>query len=1216
MSSDTDSRIQRLLDRYRELNPDRRWNIVDELERYSSHRVDGLVPYIDTLSELLKWETGGTAVQLAELLQSCLADNTESIETEALTSLTELTRSNNRATRQVGFEALKILYRRDPTAIDGDFTPEEIEDWLEGGPEDRALGYRILGVTLAEGAIPRLADAQEPEVDPAKKAAREALEDIGSISATLLREENPRDGATNLEQLASHTPEIAVEHQAEIRNGLTADSEAVAKSCATALIKLGYSEYCDQLDDRALFDALHEFKQEYTGRAAGVIIGGQSEIDSDIVPTILEWIEDPPRDDQQHVHLVTLLQISERQPQSVAQYEDRLRNLDSQLTGRARVDYLKLLGEMISVAKNPGRLAPLLIRELKSSSDEHVKNACRNLAETNLYPLPHAVNQARNNENPSISSAAHKIYQRSTPPEFPVTDHLSGNSGNSAIEKLESALHYQTQPGRWDPLSIPQSERQGLAKVREQYDNDSGGYMLLPHDVPEMGILTAAELAISGIKDGEETDILIYTPGTGSQWGTYDDLQTVFEQLGLTADTGITTAALPIDEVVSVCRLIDGEVIEWEDTDSNARIILTQSLEDIQTISADGIIFNFLGRRPAEIEERIDDIRDDLSSLPVFSLYSFTAKIEAPGTWPEYGYPESVPETSPNLLPGAPPAAEESRTEQASMPTPGNTVTDQLLRLREDRSLTVERLGGGEIAERLQTMHYLAHEMESSDTSRIAKEFKKQTRFVQSLPVPLDTWNTWVREESTGTGRYANDPSYQRLDDINDLREDPPNATVPGTVYDYLVLLKELFEILRQQNPVYHRLLEEIESCIESDEQLAVLFRKRSTQQAFRYALRKNRGLSEEELRQKGIHILRPDGLRQVKGVDNLIMTHPLPPSQTQFYLSPLYETLHLIGYDKGTDDYVSNCVVERREKLRSRQQVPEDVNWPVEPAIDTIEPPSEDIEMPDYEVDEGVTTRDLENDSTITEMWAQFEPEFGSDPTDVDTITTGNGGDSWSVQILTDEGTEIIKSSDHSVLVERSRGSISGSQYVWIQMKDLQPDDNFILIPDRTRERLFSEALESVYGGGLEGTDLLKGLETWWKSLREIWTEYDDFETIYTLLNQNGIEKSKGAVKDWFEAVRRASSPLELPMDPDLRIGPDSADDIRVIGETFGYPTLVEDSVSIERAMQLSRGMNRSKGRELNEWIVSRIKDNDTDLLENVAEYTVGTIRHLGRQR
>ena len=178
------------------------------------------------------------------------------------------------------------------------------------------------------------------------------------------------------------------------------------------------------------------------------------------------------------------------------------------------------------------------------------------------------------------------------------------------------------------------------------------------------------------------------------------------------------------------------------------------------------------------------------------------------------------------------------------------------------------------------------------------------------------------------------------------------------------------------------------------------------------------------------------------------------------------------------------------------------------------------------------------------------------------------------------------------------------------------QPDDKFILIPDRTRERLFSEALKSVYGGGLEGTDLLKDLETWWKNLREIWTEYDDFDTIYTLLNQNGIEKSKGAVKDWFEAVRKASSPLKLPMDPDLRIGPDNANDIRVIGETFGYPTLVKDSVSIERAMQLSRGMNRSKGRELNEGIVSRIKDNDTDLLENVAEYTVGTIRHLGRQR
>lgn len=1216
MASNTDSRIERLLDRYRDLNPDRRSNIIAEIDRYSSHRADGIVPYLETLTGLLEWESGGNAVQLARLLENCLSEHSELIEKETMRSLADLTKSAEESSQQVGLEALKRLYRRDPDAIGGDFSIDEIDYWQEGDPQERALGYRILGVTLADEAILELATGLQSEVEPAKEAIHEALQDIASISATQLREENSSEAAKNLEQLAGKVPEIAVEYQVALRQGLQADTESVMKSCATALIKLGFSEYCEQLDDQALFNVLDNLDHIHAGRAAGVVIGGQPEIGQDVIPTVVEQIRNLEGENRQRLYLVVLLRIAERSPVVIGQYADQLQELDSHIVGQDRTDYLDLLGAVISDAENPGRLAPLLIRELESSNIEHVKKACKALSETNLYPLPQAVNRARSSENTSISGVAHKIYQRSEAPDFAVSDHLAASDMDSAVGKIESALHYQTQTGRWNPFSLPASERTRLATVREQYQNNSSGYMLLPHDVPEVGILPSVELALSGIQANEPQDIVIYTPGTGSQWGTYRDIKKVFRNFGLTSDRGITTAALPLDEIVSVCRVTDGEVTEWDKTDSSTRIILTRSLEDIQTVDADAIVCNFLGRRPATFESQLDIIQEDLTSVPVFSLYSFTAKIESPGTWPEYGYPESIPESSTNLMPGAPSTAPASRSVPPDCQTPGDTVTTQLELLYEQRSFIVEQLGAEKIAEHLKMMHYLALEMDEDETDHVASNFKKQTRFVQSLPVPLETWDEWVRDESTGTGPYSIDPSYQRIDTIDDLREDPPNATVPGTVYEYLTHLQELFEILRHHNPTYQRLLREIESYIESDEKLAVLFRKRSSQQAFKYALRENRGLSATKLSKQGIHILRSDSLRRVNDLDNIIMTHPLPPSETQFYLSPLYDTIRLIGYEQGTDEYVRESIETRLESLRTIQEVPENVDWPVEPTVNAMAETTDDTES-DRGTDKEIERQDIDRDRAITEMWAQFEPDVKSEPAATDSMPdNADERDTWTVQIMTEQGVELLKASDQSVLVERTQGPLSGSQYVWVPIKDLQPDDDFILIPNQVREQLFRQALESIYGDELGRTDLIDGLGIWWETLREIAREYEDPDTVYTLLEQNGIETSKDALTDWFDAVSSANRPLDLPMSPDLRIGPDNADDIGVIGETFGYPDLVENAISIERTMELSRGRNRSKGKAINNWMVSRIQDANLELPGEVAEYTVGTISHLGRQR
>jgi hypothetical protein len=154
-----------------------------------------------------------------------------------------------------------------------------------------------------------------------------------------------------------------------------------------------------------------------------------------------------------------------------------------------------------------------------------------------------------------------------------------------------------------------------------------------------------------------------------------------------------------------------------------------------------------------------------------------------------------------------------------------------------------------------------------------------------------------------------------------------------------------------------------------------------------------------------------------------------------------------------------------------------------------------------------------------------------------------------------------------------------------------------------------------AVYGEDLEGTDLLDGLQVWLESLSGITEAYDGVSTIYTLLKQSGIDSSEAAVEDWFDAVSAADDPLDLPMNSELRTGPDSAADIEKIGNTFGYPALVEKADVVARAMDLSQFRNSSKGRELNNWVVSEIMDGDLQSLKDVSEHTVDTVQHLGRE-
>jgi len=213
----------------------------------------------------------------------------------------------------------------------------------------------------------------------------------------------------------------------------------------------------------------------------------------------------------------------------------------------------------------------------------------------------------------------------------------------------------------------------------------------------------------------------------------------------------------------------------------------------------------------------------------------------------------------------------------------------------------------------------------------------------------------------------------------------------------------------------------------------------------------------------------------------------------------------------------------------------------------------------------------------------------------------------------MTADGQELVKDNSESVLLKIDQQGLSDSGYSWVRPVQLKQGDTFVDIPRNLREELYQEALSEHYEEELDGGELIHALQIWWSTLREINDEIGNYDVIYSLLERNGFEKSKAAVRDWIQAVQTADKPIDLPMNPELTIGPDSAADIRLIGSTFDRQKLVEFAEVIEGAMKVFRQENRDLGRELNQLIVMLIEESTTDISSQVKEYTVASIEVFG---
>jgi hypothetical protein len=323
------------------------------------------------------------------------------------------------------------------------------------------------------------------------------------------------------------------------------------------------------------------------------------------------------------------------------------------------------------------------------------------------------------------------------------------------------------------------------------------------------------------------------------------------------------------------------------------------------------------------------------------------------------------------------------------------------------------------------------------------------------------------------------------------------------------------------------------------------------------------------------------------------VLVNDIPAAFASYYLSPNVDEIELLNFGNSIRSLVSDWTASEVQQVHDQLNVPDEYEWPAQPHLEEealgdeldIEPPEEEPLIASPEL--AATAHHNSASPLANELSADEEAAGPS-----------------TVDIETESGSRVRLDSDRSVLLQRERGG--QTDYVWTSAVHLSEGDQFIVIPEDARRALYNEALLELYEEELSDLEYMDSLELWWRTMREIYDEYENIEIIYSLLDRREFDKSEATVKDWFRAVRAARKPLDLVEHPSLTIGPDSASDIQTIGDVFDRDELVQHAGLIQNVMERFRKENRQKGRELNEEIIKMIEDPDSDISAAVSHRVV----------
>lgn len=1013
-----------------------------------------------------------------------------------------------------------------------------------------------------------------------------------------------------------------------------------------------------------LFEGLRSPDEEIRKHAryvAEALVGWHPEVSSPIIEGSMERLLSAD-DTDDHIWWGILEEGARKSPAEFLTQLTRYYTLLDEPSDIRTNRVLRLVEEAASRMELPPQLASTILSLLESDRTRTVQATIDAVSKMGFYPPPEALLELRRSPNNQVRSAADRTVRELRRNHTPIavgqdTDQVEGVVlfGGTGEAGGDLYLKEREDDGLWRDVALDQFRRSIIEAVIERIDRDANVPLVYPYYLPEDVVVLTIAAALSNIES--DSTILLFSPGSQTQWGTKGEIREELEQFAISTEKGRVIGATPVPDVVPHAYVSQGEVKTKSDGKGPGRIILTKDLAEIAEIDdIDLGIANLVCRTEEELAGELADIEASHPDAQFVNAYSYYVRNEGDGR-PRYGPPEGLSDVptvpGPDIIDDtiervAVEADRSSVTEETEAGRPhieGNgwqRGADDVIGLTQPARIRIEKVDAPELEALFDQLFELSAGLRGVDDQGAGSLIFSRHLFFERLPVSTSKFDEWVRERYYAGDRFVPPLIEERIGDVREKSRTVENLEAVQPLDRAEKLLERVAERLQETNPLAERLEEHIQIARSTGSRTAILSESPKHAQILRAALVDRGAIGEGEIQEETVTIVSPDSARSLGHHDRLIVPGALHPENSGFYLLPQVDETIVLTYDRTWAGMVERHATEFVERLNA---VVGGAGY--EPYADPNITGDIGPEMPESSTPIEESGAVAAADSDGTTEWdeeASVEPGAAGRRSKLDILTEAMESVSSSeyreesgrydhetrhFDIETKDGT-IIQTDNHDRFMRRRQGSDGGGAYHWVGPDMLSTGDEFVTLPDEIEAEMWRTHLDDIYSDEMDANMAASGLKAWYESIQEIWfaaenrleeggavapTGRDVAKSIHQELTRTnpGFDRAEATVRSWFESVIEADRPLELAERPELVIGPRDHRDIETIGRAFDIDRLQDGAMEIEGAMRGLRTINRQEGLQYRESILEEMNSDSSNKVREAAVHrTVEAVREV----